>query len=107
MYLARLGYQSINASTSSASSVSIFLGFRIHKLAAKVIIHNIPKTFHVRKDPNGQLRGGDSSSIPANSLHRNPAINGAKAREKAANPCERPFNAPSVSLDGELFVIYS
>jgi hypothetical protein len=90
---------------SSASSVSIFFGFRIQMLPAKAIIHNIPNTFHVRNGPNGQFRGGDSSSLPANSLHRNPEMKGAKAREKAANPWERPFKAPSVSFDGALFVI--
>jgi hypothetical protein len=32
-------------------------------------------------------------------------MKGAKAREKAANPWERPFNEPSVSFEGALFVI--
>ena len=90
---------------SSASSVSIFFGFRIQMLPTKAIIHNIPKTFHVRNGPTGQFRDGESSSLPANSLHRNPEMKGAKAREKAANPWERPFSAPSVSFEGALFVI--
>jgi len=74
-------------------------------LPTKAIIHIIPNTFHVRKGPNGQFRDGESSSMPANSLHRNPAMKGAKAREKAAKPWERPFNAPRVPFEGALFVI--
>jgi len=90
---------------SSTSSVSIFFGFRIQMLPTKAIIHNIPNTFHVRNGPSGQFRGGESSSLPANSLQRNPEMKGAKAREKAANPWERPFNVPSVFFEGALFVI--
>jgi len=71
---------------SSASSVFIFFGFCIQMLPTKAIIHNIPNTFQVRKGPTGQFRGGESSSLSANSLHRNPEMKGAKAREKAANP---------------------
>jgi len=99
------GYQSVSKFLYPLRHGYLLFGFVSHKLDINAIRHIIPNTFHVRYGPKGQF-DTPSSSTPANSLHRNPATNGAKALANDANPCANPFKTPNVPFDGAELVTY-
>jgi hypothetical protein len=62
-----------------------------------------PTTFHVKKEPMGQMRDPSAS---ANFDHNAPAPIDPKTCAIAETPCANPFKYPNVLFDGAELVIF-